>query len=82
MKNYSGNPSLVRAAPSRLGLPKIAARIETELTSTVKSEFIANTSHELRAPLNTHVGFAKLARRAVKPPPPTPSRSCPACAVK
>src|SRR6185369_8601042 len=36
------------------------ARIETQLASTVKSEFIANMSHELRTPLNTVIGFAKL----------------------
>ncbi|MGQ0457086.1 MAG: sensor histidine kinase [Hyphomicrobium sp.] len=37
-----------------------AARIETELASKVKSEFISNMSHELRTPLNTVIGFSKL----------------------
>jgi len=37
-----------------------SARIETELASKVKSEFIANMSHELKTPLNTVLGFSKL----------------------
>ena len=41
-------------------LAEHTARIETQLASTVKSEFIANMSHELRTPLNTVIGFAKL----------------------
>jgi two-component system cell cycle sensor histidine kinase PleC len=37
-----------------------SARIEAELASKVKSEFIANMSHELKTPLNTVIGFSKL----------------------
>jgi len=37
-----------------------SARIEAELASKVKSEFIANMSHELKTPLNTVIGFSKI----------------------
>src|SRR6185437_13135008 len=40
-----------------------SARIESELASKVKSEFIANMSHELKTPLNTVIGFSKLLTR-------------------
>jgi signal transduction histidine kinase len=42
------------------GFAEHCARIETELASKVKSDFIANISHELRTPPNTSIGFAKL----------------------
>ncbi len=38
------------------------ARIETEVASRVKTEFLSNMSHELRTPLNTVLGFSKLLR--------------------
>lgn len=44
----------------RAELAERATRVQAEISSKTKSEFIANISHELRTPLNAILGFSKI----------------------
>ena len=48
----------VRAHKSAIALE--ASKVDAELSSKAKSEFIANMSHELRTPLNAIIGFSDM----------------------
>lgn len=39
------------------------ANIEIEKAANMKSDFLANTSHELRTPMNAVIGMAEMALR-------------------
>lgn len=67
VKHFEGNLWDVtsrRAADEALK----SAKLEAELTSRARIEFMANMSHELRTPLNAVIGFSEIIRNEVMGP--------------
>jgi len=67
VKHFEGNLWDVtsrRAADEALR----TAKLEAELTSRARIEFMANMSHELRTPLNAVIGFSEIIRNEVMGP--------------